>query len=181
MSQLQLKQIGSFVKVHGIRGELILSLNESYTFELIDKVIKKGKAVFVEINGIPVPFFVSPNGLKELNQNSVLIKFDDTNEKLTNQMVSLKVFIESSFLTKIKDEKTFQPEDLIGYRISDEIGSFEGEVKEFINMKGNPMFSIGIGKKSMLFPVISDFILAVDSKRKTILVELPEGYLDAML
>jgi len=181
MAHLQLKQIGTLIKVHGIRGEIILNLNEGYTFELIDKVITEGNAVFVDINGIPVPFFVSENGLKELNQNSVLLKFDDIDDKKAVQMLASKVFLESKLTADIKMENSFHPEDLIGYKIHDRNESFSGEISEYINLKGNPMFNIRIGKKSMLIPVISDFIVDVDNKKKTILLELPEGYLDAML
>jgi len=181
MKHLQLKQIGSFIKVHGVHGELVLNLKENYTFELIEKVIKEGEPVFVEINGIPVPFFISVNGFEEFNQNSTLLKLDDIDNKKALQMVSSKVFLESYRLSKTKDNKFDSPEDLLGYTVTDIKASFKGKVSEFINLKGNPMLNISVGKKNMLLPVISDFVVSIDDLKHEILLDLPDGYLEAML
>jgi len=181
MAQIQLKQIGYLAKTHGVHGELVLSLNEGFTIDLIGEFLHIGDAVFIEIDGIPVPFFISDNGLREHGSNSILLKFDDLDKLKASKLVSLKVYLEK---TKVSSGAKFE-EDLasawIGYEIADKGQSFQGKVKEFIEIKGNPMISIEVGKKNLLIPLLSDFIVSVNNKRKFILLDLPEGYLDAML
>jgi hypothetical protein len=48
-------------------------------------------------------------------------------------------------------------------------------------LKGNPMLNISVGKKNMLLPVISDFVVSIDDVKHEILLDLPDGYLEAML
>ena len=181
MAKLQLKQIGLFVKVHGIRGELVLGLKDGYTFELIDKTINVGDPVFVEIDGIPVPFFIAGDGLNELNSGSLRIALDEVDEKILKKMINSGVFIETSKLGKHKGTEQFTADELIGYTISDKRIGLQGTIREFIDLKGNPMLSISVEGKYMLLPVISDFIRSIDHKKRSVIVELPEGYLETML
>jgi 16S rRNA processing protein RimM len=169
MEQLQLKQIGLFVKAHGIHGDIVLNLKDKLTSDLIDEILKEGDAVFIEIDGIPVPFFIAQNGLNELNQKSILIRFDDVTYSKASKLVSSKVFVEKSKFNKFKHEDLESVEDLIGYELSDSKKTFTGQVVEFINLKGNPMLSIEIGDKKMLIPVISDYILEMMKNEKFLL------------
>jgi 16S rRNA processing protein RimM len=181
MKQFQLKQIGTLIKVHGIRGEMVLNLKENLSFELIENIFTENEPVFVERDGIPVPFFISKNGVSELNQNSILIKLDDVEDKMAIKMVSSNVLIEKSKLSEIKEDLFGSPEELVGYTVIDKQTKFSGEISEFIKLKGNPMFNVKAKGKNMLLPVISDFFVSIDDKKKTVYLNLPDGYIDAML
>jgi 16S rRNA processing protein RimM len=181
MEQIQLKQIGYLAKTHGINGDLVLSLSDNLTFDLIDEILNEGDAVFVEKDGIPVPFFVSENGLREYSGVSLLIRFDDIDNQKALKLVSSKVFIESYKVIHFEKNQAEIASEWIGYEICDPNHSFKGKVKEFIQLKGNPMLNIEIGKKTMLIPLISDFIISVNDKKKLIELNLPDGYIDAML
>jgi 16S rRNA processing protein RimM len=181
MKQFQLKQIGTFIKVHGIRGEMVLNLEDSLTCELIENILTEGEPVFVEKDGIPVPFFISKDGFSELNQNNILIKLDDIDDKRAIKMVSSNVLIDKSKLSDIEENLFGSPEELVGYTVIDKRSNFSGEITEFINLKENPMLNVKVEKKNMLLPVISDFFVSVDDKKKIIILNLPDGYIEAML
>ncbi len=181
MIQTKLTEIGSLIKTHGIHGNLVLNLNEHLNFDVIDKSLVEGNAVFVERDGIPVPFFISENGIKELNLKSILLKFDDIDDRKALQLVSSKVFLESSKIDKDELSNNEIASEWVDYEVTDIKGSFKGIVLEFIDLKGNPMLNIDVDGKTLLIPLFSDFISAVDDKNKKIVLDLPVGYLEALL
>lgn len=181
MKKIQLKQIGSFTKTHGIHGDLALYLNENVSFDLIDKGLIEKEAVFVEIDGIPVPFFISENGIRQLNDNTLLLRFDEMDEQEAAKLISCKVYLNTSELSEIEQKTNESPYDWIGYSVIDKKLKELGIVKEYIDLKENPMLIILHQKKELLVPLISDFIVAIDAEKKMITTNLPEGYIQALL
>jgi len=181
MKQIQLKQIGSFTKTHGIQGDLALYLNENVSFDLIDKGIVEKEAVFVEIDGIPVPFFIAENGIRQLNDNTLLLRFDDLDEKKASKLVTCQVYLNTTGITTTNQKPEEDPNEWIDYTVIDKNLGKIGQVQEFIDLKENPMLSILHHKKELLLPLISDFIVSIDTENETITTNLPEGYLDALL
>lgn len=179
MKQIQLKQIGSFTKTHGIHGSLALYLNENVSFDLIDKGIVEKEAVFVEIDGIPVPFFLAEGGIRQLNDSTLLLRFEELDEQKASKLVSCAVFINTDDLSNPDQKDNESPYEWIGYTVIDiNLGQL-GHVKEFVDLKENPMLSIFHHNKELLLPLISDFIISLDTENKTITTKLPEGYLAA--
>jgi len=181
MEQLNLKQIGSFVKTHGFHGQLALSLAENISFDSIDEGLNEKEAVFVELDRIPVPFFVSVNGIRNLNQRTILLKLDDVDDKKAARLIGCNVFIELSQLPNYKEDNLDNIEDWIGFSVYDPDFQYIGEFVEFIKMKGNPLLRLDVNGKELLIPFISDFMQQVDIEKKEIYLQLPDGYLDALL
>ncbi|MEZ4722800.1 MAG: hypothetical protein R2813_13075 [Flavobacteriales bacterium] len=69
--------------------------------------------------------------------------------------------------------------DLTGFSIILESGFFVGVIDEVIEKKSSTGF-IGSSRETMtvLIPLVDDFIVAVDSKKRQITLDLPEGLLD---
>src|SRR5690606_22352548 len=79
--------LGTLAKTHGIRGQLILKLNH-FTFEDILLM----ETVFLEIEGLPVPFFVSE--YIERSGDTIILAFDDIEtESKAKELIGLTVFI----------------------------------------------------------------------------------------
>jgi 16S rRNA processing protein RimM len=181
MKQLNLKQIGSFVKTHGVHGQLTLNLSENISFDSIDEGLIEKEAVFVELDGIPVPFFISENGIRNLNQRTIILKLDDIDDRKANSFIGSNVFIENSKLPNFSDNDFENIDDWIGYSIYDSNLERIGELSEFIKMKGNPLLKLDVNGKELLIPLASDFITKIDHDKEEIHVQLPDGYLDALL
>ncbi len=181
MEQLNLKQIGSFVKTHGFHGQLALSLAENISFDSIDEGLNEKEAVFVELDRIPVPFFISENGIRNLNPKTILLKLDDIDDKKATRLIGCNVFIEMSQLPNYKEDDLENIEDYIGYSVYDSDLKFIGIFDEFIKMKGNPLLRLDLKGKELLIPLASDFIQQIDIEKEEIHLQLPDGYLDALL
>jgi 16S rRNA processing protein RimM len=180
MTKLQLKKIGFFLKTHGIYGDLVLALEENFDIDLIDEIIQEGNPVFVDRDGIPVPFFIAPDGLRDFGQNSYLLRFENVADTKSKEMVSSVVYIESSRFQGIKNEVSVAFDDFIGYHIRDINTPFFGEIIDYAGLKENPLFLVNSGNKEILIPAVSDFIVSVDDNKREIIINLPVGFLEAM-
>jgi 16S rRNA processing protein RimM len=180
MTKLQLKRIGFFLKTHGIYGDLVLNLEGNLDIDLIDEIIQERNLVFVDRDGIPVPFFIAPDGLRDFGQNSCLLRFEDFDETKSKELVPSAVYIESSRFQGIKKEISQVYDDFVGYQIRDINSGFTGEIINYAGLKENPLFLVNSGNKEILIPAVSDYIVSIDNNKHEISINLPEGYLEAM-
>ena len=63
-------KIGEVTKTHHLDGSVIISTNSNLLEKYADK------PVFLQLDGAPVPFFISENGLNPRNHTSYIVKFD---------------------------------------------------------------------------------------------------------
>ena len=180
MKQIQLKQVGSFTKTHGVHGHLVLNINESVTDDLLDKGINEKEAVFVEIDGIPVPFFISENGIRELNPKSLLLALDEIDNNKAKLLITCKVYINTFYLSEIETGKLFDPLDLIGFLVKDKNLGDIGIVNDYFDLKENPLLSIDRNGQELLLPLYADFIIVIETDKNIIETNLPEGYIEAL-
>ncbi|MFN8256092.1 MAG: hypothetical protein U0W24_10415 [Bacteroidales bacterium] len=181
MKQLKLKQIGSFVKKHGVHGQLVLSFGENLSFRLIQKNIKEQEAVFVGMDGIPVPFFISENSLRSLNNDNAIFSLDEVDDSLAAEMIGSPVFVEESKLKTTTGKKDITIDDCIGYKVYDTVLGYIGLFNELLELRGNPLLSLDFKGEELLVPLVSDFIKDIDVDKQEIWLKLPEGYLDTLL
>ena len=73
------------------------------------------------------------------------------------------------------------PSALKGFLVVDEQLGVIGTVKDFADIKENPLLSIDYNGKEVLLPILADFILSIDDTTKTIKTDLPDGFLEALL
>ena len=149
-----LVKIGKLTRLHGIKGALLL-----HTDGAAYPDIQKARTFFVEINGVPTPFFVSE--IKILGKNLVLA-FDTV--KTTGEaqkLVGKEAWLEPRFILKEKKQ-----EDLTGYRVVDAEKGDLGTIKEIIEMPGQRMFALEVGGKEVLLPFNEDLIEKKDVKAK---------------
>lgn len=163
--------LGTLSKTHGVSGELVLKLNN-----LDADDIEEMGSVFIEFDGLLVPFFISQCFAK--NMNSLVVKFEDIDSsEQAGEFVNCKVF-SSEIISGDTDDFLRQIDLLIGFDVIDKQYGNIGKLKEFIDMPNNPLFKVVKGKKELLIPVNDEFILEVDKKNKTILIDAPEGLID---
>jgi len=163
--------VGILTKAHGISGELVLNLN-NLQFEEISEM----ESVFIEFDGILVPFFIS--SISPRGNLSAVIKFDDINsEDQASEFQNCKVY-SVDIASGEKDNIKYTGSSLIGFQVIDiKLGTL-GIITEFVDFTSNPLFKIKKSKKEILLPVNEEFILDIDEKNKTISVQTPEGLID---
>ena len=160
--------LGTITKLHGFRGQLIIRLNN-----ITSDKIQEMELVFIEIDGLPVPFFVTD--FSERDVSSLLIKLEDIDDKIkASTLIDARVFVTSLPDNTISDQFS-DFNQLVGYEVIDKnIGSL-GILKEIIEIQQNPLFRIMNNNKEILLPAYKEFILEINASKGTIIVETPEG------
>ena len=175
MIQEPIHYIGKIVKSIGYKGELVLNLEVSFNESMLDAEI-----LFVELDGLPVPFYISHEGIYQKDENILVVKFDDIDDEfsvkaLLKAKVSIKKYIENNNFdtSNINSLKGFLVKD-INYG---EIGNFE----QIIEIPNNPLIQIFNKTTEILIPFIEDIIQEIDETKREILVSTPEGLVDVYL
>jgi len=164
------QEIGYISKTHGLKGHVILRLNE---FVNIDEDIK---SIFLDLNGSQVPYFV-----EECRPNNAgyIIKLEtidvvDTSKKL----IGKKAFALSDFILEEDDSLR----EFIGYSIIDtKLGNI-GNIADVDEKTDNAIIRVihpsGI---EIILPFNDDFIVEIDDDLKTIEFNAPEGLIEMYL
>jgi len=165
---------GTFVKVNGVKGELILKSNY-----LLSEDFESILSVFIEIEGILIPFFISDFIIR--SDYTAIIKLDD----IDNKNKALEFLDKDVFIPKenfpVFTNLPFELSQLIGYEIYDNMDKKTGKIIETIDIRQNPIAKIIINKKEVLIPVNDDTIISIDNKNKIIKLNIAKGLLDIYL
>jgi 16S rRNA processing protein RimM len=159
--------LGRITKVSGYEGALTVKLERLFSGELPHM-----ESVFLEIEGRPVPFFISDS---EYSGADILrLKFDGYNSSdKVIEFVGCRVFLTTSTpaVNRIKEMKS-----LIGYTVltSDRVAL--GKVDEVIENPGQWLLNvISASHKTILIPLHEDLIVKIDNRKKLLIMEIPEG------
>jgi 16S rRNA processing protein RimM len=163
--------LGTLAKTHGIRGQLVLKLNH-ITFEDILLM----ETVFLEIEGLPVPFFVSE--YTERSGDTIILTFDDIEtESKAKELIGLTALIPAK---SVRVTESFLPDtnDIIGFAIIDKKYGELGVLVEILDNDMNPLMKIVSPETELLVPLQQEFISRIDQKEKIITTQIPDGLLD---
>ena len=165
-----LRYIGKFSKLHGFDGEAFLIFDEAYSKKII-----KTEWVFLTIDGLPVPFFVSNIDIRS-NSSAVIKLLDiDSSEKMSEYIGCEVSVVDSGRNNK---NKQFDITGIKGFTVIDASKGTIGIANELLNFNDNLVMQIFNGNLEILIPVAEEIILVVDEKKKIISVQLPEGLLE---
>jgi len=159
---------GIITKTHGVHGQVVMQLN-NLSFENILKL----ESVSIEIDGLPVPFFIESYSSR--NSTSIILSLEDIEkEEKAIELIDKNVFVKSD--TILLDPKANeQINSLTGYKIIDKKLGEIGILKEILELHKNPLLRIMKGRKEILIPFHDEFIIKIDDKNKTIFVKTPVG------
>ena len=170
MNHPQLSEIGVIRKTHGVNGEV--QVNWTHGFNPDET---KLESVFLQIEGIPIPFFIKSIRNKGAEDSLILLDEIETIEQ-ANPMVGLKVF--ADVISKTNDDELYL-DDLVGYTIVSSIRHQIGIVEELQDYSGNLVFQvINNAGSEVLIPASSDLIIEINEESKTIIMEIPEGLME---
>jgi 16S rRNA processing protein RimM len=164
------EEIGYISKTHGLKGHVILRLNESIQ---IDEAIK---SVFIDLNNSKVPYFIEDC---RPNNTGYILKLEtidtvDTSKKL----IGKKAFALPEFI--MEDEGSLN--EFIGYAIIDTRHGNIGTVSEVDEKTDNVIIKVihptGV---EIILPFNDDFIVEIDDDMKTIGFNAPDGLVDMYL
>lgn len=165
--------LGKITRRHGLSGNVILKLDTDQP-ELYNKL----GSIFVEINGLLVPFFIEKSSWSKLD--ALNISFKNSSEALVDQSLGKNVYLPLSTLPKLSG-KQFYYHEVIGFNILDENNSNCGVIMSVNDQTAQNYFITDFGGKEIVIPIIKDWILEVNREEKYIKIQLPEGLMDVFL
>jgi 16S rRNA processing protein RimM len=166
--------LGYVVRTHGTSGNVVFFLDVDYPEEYEDL-----DAVYLEIKGELVPYFISRFNLQK--QNNAIVTFEDidTIEK-AEALVGSSLYLSLDNLNDL-DEGEFYYHEIKGYTVIDQTEGALGVVKEVYSLNGQDLISMEYQGVEVLIPTAEDIVLKADKEQKLLMVNLPEGLLDVYL
>ena len=165
-----LYEIGTLGKPHGVKGEI--------AFRFSDDVFDRADAdyLFVEVDGLPVPFFIEEYRFK--SDSLALMKFSgvDTADD-AQELNGCSVLFERS---QTPDDDLLSWAEIIGYTIID--ASTDREVGRLLAVDDttiNLLFEVEVAgtDEQVLLPAAEELIADVDRDRREIRLTIPDGLL----
>jgi 16S rRNA processing protein RimM len=160
--------IGYISKARGLKGEVTVVLTEPVLLSSIH-------SVFIELANGLVPFFIESFSERP---DKAFIKFEDVNT--ASEATALKG--RSLLLAKVSrpplKRGDFYTDEVIGFEIRDDQLGVIGFLQNVIPSGPTKLLQLFHDKKEILIPINSPFIRSINSTKKVIQVNLPEGFLD---
>ena len=165
--------LGKITRRHGLQGNVILKLDTDQP-----EHYNKLESIFIEINGLLVPFFIEKSQWSK--QDSLIVFFKNASEQLVDQTLGRSVFLPLSTLPKLSGNK-FYYHEVIGFEIREQDGKTCGNIASINDQTVQHYFMLKLADKDIIIPVIKDWILEVNREEKYIKMQLPEGLMDVFL
>ena len=164
---MELAYIGYFSKTHGVKGQLILRVENNF---FVDDV----KAFFVESTTGKAPYFISD--IKE-NKSGFIVSLESLEvvEK-ARLLTGKKVYIDSQFLDE--EEADFEWRS---YELVDKHHGSLGLISDVTDNGAQVLITINYKGKEIILPLVEDFIQEIDEKGKRLFFNAPEGLIDVYL
>ncbi len=166
------EKIGYFKKTHGVRGELVLEFEPQYELS-----IENTDRYFVEIDGLLVPFFLVEEGFRYKTDDTAILTFDGVEtEKYAKRLVGCSVYL---FSDEIQLEPDAESDNRFeGFTLWDTTLGKIGKIEHIDDYSGNIVFTVNYNGNELLVPFNEDFLIEIDTNKKTIQLELPEGLIE---
>ena len=162
MSNSDLIEIGCFIGVHGIKGEVKL---KSYADK--PENIFSYKEIFLENDDNPIRF----KFLRKVKQNLICeienVKTRNDAEKFINS----KLFIKRESLPKLLDDE-FYHRDLIGFDVYNTKKEYFGLIISFNDFGAGLLIEVKKSGKTFYLPAGSEFLNIINYKEKEVILNL---------
>jgi 16S rRNA processing protein RimM len=159
--------LGRITKVSGYEGAVTVRLEKIFT-----ENIPQMESVFLEIEGRPVPFFIS--GLEYSGADIIKLWFEGYNsiEKIS-EFTGCRIFLTTGMSG---DNQKDDNQKLIGYLVFVQEDKLLGSISKVIPNHGQWLLNVvSINKKDILIPFHEHFIVSINKRKKIIVMDIPEG------
>lgn len=166
------QKIGYFQKPHGIKGGISLIFEPQY-----DLSLENEPTIYVEIDGLLVPYFFAKEGLRFRSAESAIVQLDwIENEDDARKICGLSVFLKEENIVPTEEELTIH--HLVGFLLYDQQIGEIGTIESVEDYGGNLLFLLQYQGREVLIPFNEDLLIGLDEKNKTIEIKCPVGIFD---
>ncbi|MCE7064257.1 ribosome maturation factor RimM [Dyadobacter sp. CY326] len=174
MTQDNCYLLGYIVRTHGTSGNVVIFLDVDYPEEYAEL-----DAVYVEIKGELVPYFIESVNLQK--QANAIVKFEDINTiEKAQALVGSSLYLSLDDLEELGNEE-FYYHEIKGFAVVDKTLGELGIVRKVYSLNGQDLIAMDYQGVEVLIPTAADIVLHADKENKQLMVNLPEGLLDVYL
>ena len=151
--------VAKILKSNGTEGDILIGL-----LSIDAEEINTEEPVFVEFDGLPVPFFIekmTPRG----NTRAVVHLTDVDSLADAEELVGRQICLDG-------DDSANDEEDFTGWSLYDN-DRLVGIIDGLEDIPGNPCLCVA----DALVPLHEDFIVSADPEKRVLVMNLPEGLL----
>ena len=176
----QIIPTGKFFRTHALKGELN-AMTDGYDPEIWEQ----GYPMIVEVEGIPVPFFVESLRPKGTQACLVKLKGIDSVERaamFVNKTIFMLKRDVAEFL-EVDEDEVMEAADYEGWKVYADDDKYLGRVRYIDSSNPNWLMMVEpeSGGDDIIIPFEEDFIVSVepdDEGSGKIVFDLPEGLVD---
>jgi len=164
--------LGKILKPYGYRGYVRVA----FFISGLEKVLSVDRFIFIEWVEKPVPYRI--HEILWDDDKATRIKFEDIeNLDDASKLTGRNIILSEKTIPK-KLLKNLEPEVLVGFKVIDLQGGLLGFVTGLDESGRQSILEVDSDGKELLIPFHEDLIRKIDSKKKEIIADLPEGLLD---
>ena len=175
-------QVAQVLKSNGTDGELVLGFRE-----IAPEDINLQEPVFIEFDGLPVPFFIE-SFQKRGNTKALVHLTDIHSQEDVEEIAGKAVYIEDESVAELSLEDdgyaalvgwmVLTPGQMDAQDSEEDIELFEvGSITEFMDIPNNPCIEVETENGAVMIPLHEDLILGLDPENQEIIMQIPEGLL----
>ncbi|MBQ3766017.1 MAG: hypothetical protein II874_04700 [Bacteroidales bacterium] len=158
-------KIAQVLKSNGRDGELLISF-----FDMAPEDIDLEEPVFIEFDGLPVPFYFE--SFQQRGNSRALVRLTGVHNLTdADELAGRAVYADDDLYEDAE-------EDLTGWTVQDADGNEVGTVSAHEDIPGNPCVWVDTKKGEVLVPLHEELVLSVDEDAQVLRMEIPEGLLD---
>ena len=173
--QEEIISIGTFLKPHGIKGEVAVELSADVDVSALTCIV-------VDVDGIFVPFFVDSVRVKSADIDLLTIEGvrSDAEAKEFTGKTLYALRSDLDLEGDYEDDGNLYAEDLVGFKVVDsDSGDKLGEVSDYDDRTENVVLIVSRPDSGEFYiPFVDEFFAGIDFENKVLEVSLPEGLLN---
>ena len=164
--------VGTIIKAHGIKGELVIQLIEPIRLAIQSHTLDY---IFIKIGSTLVPHRIET---MDLDTQKLVIKLEDIDSRTeTSALIKQTAWIPTALLGK--DTHRDKSIDLKGYEVIDNGEGKLGLVERIDQFPMHQCLVIMYKGKELLIPYQKPIVEQLSHERKQIFIDLPPGFLQA--
>lgn len=164
---------GYISKAKGLKGEVQLKSEVGNTEEY-----QQTESVFLEIKGMPIPFFVLSFRLQPGKKTAVLLLEDVDSVEKARELTGTRVLLPVSARKKSSPSPFAELE---GYQVTDRFHGPLGPIRKIEQYPGHSVAVLNYRDREVMIPLNEAFIEKTDKQNGILFVTLPEGLLEIYL
>ncbi|KXB08214.1 hypothetical protein AKJ55_01310 [candidate division MSBL1 archaeon SCGC-AAA382M17] len=165
-------KLGKVLKSHGKDGELIISSDKGLSENFL-----KTESIFIEINGVLVPFFIEHALLK--SPQTAILKLEDIDSiEAANELTGCAWYLPKKEWEKLMQRDSKSYKILEGFILIDQHDNELGTIEGILEIPSNPLLQVRHGNKLIEVPVNEKTIYRIDEKKQIVKNHIPEGLLE---